>query len=113
MSSPRKGGRHGNGISITEKEKEGGRNETGDSWVSHKGAVATHRARNLIRAPADANESPLRPVQTTRDLGNAPDVPRVVVEHFQHDVAEVATITVRPPREVRALEKGRGSCRRA
>ena len=55
----------------------------------------------------------MRPGQATRDSGNAPDVPRVVVENLQHDLAEVATIAARPPNEVLALEKRRASRRRA
>ena len=106
-------GRHGKGVSVAEKERGSGRDETGGSRVSHKGATATHRVQNWIRALANANESLLHPVQTTRDLGDALDVPRIVVKNLQHDAAEVATTAARPSSEVRALEKGRACYRRA
>ena len=39
--------------------------------------------------------------------------PLVVVEDLEHRLAEVATTAARPLSDVRALEKGRASCRRA
>ena len=40
-------------------------------------------------------------------------LPRVAIEDLEHRLAEVATTAARPPSEVRALKKGRASCRRA
>ena len=66
-------------------KKEGGSrsDKAGSVRVPHKGAIALRRARDLIRSLADAYESALRAVQSTGDLGNAPYIPRVVVEDLQ------------------------------
>ena len=77
-------GRHGDGIRVAEEESGSRDDKAGSIRVSYKGAVASRRTRNLIRALAKAHESALRAVQSTGNLGNTPDAPGVVVEDLQH-----------------------------
>ena len=104
--------RHGDSVSVAETERGCGRNESGSIRIPHEGAIASHRARDLIRALADLQEGALRAVQSS-GLLHAPNVPRFFVEDFEHRIADVATTAARPPSEVRALKKGCASCRRA
>ena len=76
--------RDGNSISVIKKEGGSRGDKAGSVRVPHKGAIASRRARDLIRSLADGYESALRAIQSTDNLGKASDTPHVVVDDLQN-----------------------------